>query len=232
MFAVALMVVGTQSAFAGYGGSRHVTPAPVVEPAPVVSSSGGSPSYVAPVVNTPAPVVAPVITPAPVGQVLGVSTFSFNSDLRQGMSGDDVRQLQTQLQTQGLFNGPISGYFGPLTLAAVKAHQAANNLPQTGYVGPLTRGVLNSSTPVAAAPSTGNVLGVSTFSFNSDLRQGMSGNDVTQLQTKLTSEGVYTGPITGTFGTLTLKAVKAYQASKGLPQTGFVGTLTRAQLNQ
>ncbi len=84
---------------------------------------------------------------------MGVSTFNFNSDLRSGISGDDVRQLQTQLKAQGLFNGPITGTFGPLTLQAVKAFQLANKLPQTGFVGPLTRAALNNSASTSNVPS-------------------------------------------------------------------------------
>ncbi|MDO8522506.1 MAG: peptidoglycan-binding domain-containing protein [bacterium] len=35
----------------------------------------------------------------------------------------------------------------------------------------------------------------------------------------------------GTYGALTRSAVRAYQKSKGISQTGFVGPLTRAALN-
>lgn len=60
----------------------------------------------------------------------------------------------------------------------------------------------------------------------------MSGDVVTQLQNRLTAEGVYSGPITGYFGQFTLTAVKAYQKKEGIvPVSGLVGPLTRAQLN-
>jgi len=98
----------------------------------------------------------------------------------------------------------------------------------------LGAGANNHTTPtpvITTSPSSGKVLGVETFVFNIDLGYGMTNSDVTELQTRLTSEGVYTGPISGSFGPLTKVAVKAYQAKKGLPQTGFVGPLTRAALN-
>ncbi len=69
------------------------------------------------------------------------------------------------------------------------------------------------------------------YTFVRDLTVGSAGEDVTALQKRLTSEGVYTGPITGTFGPLTLAGVQAYQTKMGLPNTGYVGQLTRAKLN-
>ena len=113
----------------------------------------------------------------------------------------------------------------------------------SGYV---TNGLFNGTTPLGAGaqsivastpssvstPSTeGRVLGVSTYNFNLDMRRGASNEDVRQLQIALTSDGSYSGPITGTFGQLTLNAVKAFQAKRGLPQTGFVGPMTRNALN-
>jgi len=113
-------------------------------------------------------VVTPVVTTAPVGQVLGVSTFSYNSNLSQGMSGSDVTELQTRLTAEGVYSGPITGYFGPLTLAAVKKHQANNNLPQTGFVGPMTRTVLNNS---VATPNVASVLSSGSSLTNMTLKQ-------------------------------------------------------------
>ena len=96
---------------------------------------------------------------------------------------------------------------------------------------------VSTSTPLTLAtttpmiPPTGQVLGIATFNFTKDLKLGSQGTDVTELQKKLTQEGVYPGPITGYFGQLTLKAVKTYQNKVGVSATGFVGPLTRAQLN-
>jgi len=76
--------------------------------------------------------------------------------------------------------------------------------------------------------------------FNTDLQQGMTSNDVKNLQivlnkdaaTQVASSGVGSpGNETTYFGSLTLAAVKKFQASKGIINTGYVGPLTRAQLN-
>ncbi len=78
----------------------------------------------------------------------------------------------------------------------------------------------------------GEVLGEETFKFNKNLKFGSKGNDVTELQKRLTAEGVYTGPITGYFGKLTREAVKKYQKANDLKVDGIVGPKTRAVLNK
>lgn len=67
--------------------------------------------------------------------------------------------------------------------------------------------------------------------FNKDLSYGMTGNaDVITLQTQLTQEGFYTGPVSGNFFGLTRQAVAKYQSAHNLPTTGYVGPKTRAEL--
>ncbi len=81
------------------------------------------------------------------GQVLGASAgvnFQFLSNLTVGSRGQDVIELQTRLTAIGFYKGPITGYFGGLTKAAVTAFQKANGLPATGYFGPMTRALFNS----------------------------------------------------------------------------------------
>ncbi len=151
-------------------------------------------------------------------------TFSgvFVSNLRLGSRGDEVTALQNKLTTEGVYSGPITGYFGSLTQTAVKAYQLKKGLQQDGMVGPATREALNSS--VTSTGTTG-------YTFVSTLRLGSRGDEVTALQNRLTVEGVYSGPITGYFGSLTQTAVKAYQLKKGLAQVGVVGPATREALN-
>ena len=75
----------------------------------------------------------------------GTGAVCFNTDLSKGMTSDSVKDLQIKLGVT-----PTSGYFGPITLAAVKTFQTSNGIINTGYVGPLTRGALNAlyCTPV------------------------------------------------------------------------------------
>jgi ferredoxin len=71
----------------------------------------------------------------------------------------------------------------------------------------------------------------SSYTFYRLLTIGSSGPDVSALQQRLTTEGVYRGPITGYYGTLTYAAVAQYQSLHGISPTGSVGPLTRAALN-
>jgi|GEM_PF-2929224 len=82
------------------------------------------------------------------GSVLGASAFNFTVDFGEGSTLDpDVTELQKILIADGYLNIPApTGFYGPLTQAAVKLYQAAHGISTTGYVGPLTRGALNQGT--------------------------------------------------------------------------------------
>lgn len=68
--------------------------------------------------------------------------------------------------------------------------------------------------------------------FTTSLSLGARGAAVSELQTIMTHEQVYHGPITGYFGLLTRSGVKALQAKYGLDTAGNVGPKTRALLNR
>jgi len=66
------------------------------------------------------------------------------SSLTVGSRGAQVNELQQTLTNLGFYSGPVTGYFGGLTRAAVVRFQIANNIvPAVGYFGPLSRGKLN-----------------------------------------------------------------------------------------
>lgn len=65
--------------------------------------------------------------------------YAFLRNLWVGSKGKDVVALQEMLREAGLFRGEVTGYFGGVTMSAVRAFQKEYNLPQTGYFGPLTR---------------------------------------------------------------------------------------------
>ncbi len=97
-------------------------------------------------------------------------------------------------------------------------------------------GTLGNTTPTAVIPTVpagGEVLGASTYHFTLTLRLGSRGTEVTELQKVLIAGGFLKIPApTGYFGLLTQTAVKLYQTKYGIPSTGLVGPLTRAQLNK
>lgn len=68
--------------------------------------------------------------------------------------------------------------------------------------------------------------------FTKTLRNGSIGSEVSALQSQLKLLGVYDGPVTGKFGSLTEAAVKRYQSKNGLKAVGEVGPATRELLNK
>lgn len=84
------------------------------------------------------------------------------------------------------------------------------------------------------AMTIGSANAATSYVFSNYLSVGSTGADVVALQSFLVSEGFLTMPAgvaEGYFGSLTKAAVVAYQASVGLPDTGYVGPLTVAKLN-
>src|ERR1700723_3263570 len=94
------------------------------------------------------------------GQVLGASAYNFAHNFGIGATGADVTALQQFLTQTGVYTGPITDYFGPLTQAAVEAYQTANSIsPVSGYVGPLTRTLLDEGITPTASQEKSSVLG-------------------------------------------------------------------------
>ncbi len=74
---------------------------------------------------------------------------SFSRDLTVGVKGDDVKCLQTYLKVS-----PTSGYFGPITQAAVSKWQSDNSVsPTAGYFGAKSRAKYASMVAGGPAPT-------------------------------------------------------------------------------
>lgn len=150
------------------------------------------------------------------------SSAASGSTLRLNSKGDSVAQLQTNLATLGYYYADITGSFGSKTEAAVKAFQKAKGLTADGIAGKKTLD--------AIAAALGGSAASGSSSSASGMRLGSTGSSVTALQTDLTTLGFYYGDITGRFGSLTEKAVKAFQKSRGMTQDGIAGSRTVAAI--
>ncbi len=106
-------------------------------------------------------VVAPVATSAQT-----VSTaYSFPTNLTVGSRGADVVALQSFLESKGLLSMPAGvakGYFGGLTKTAVRAYQASKGLPTTGFFGPMTRAAVAADAVVTPVNNGGMTSTVTT----------------------------------------------------------------------
>lgn len=131
--------------------------------APAKKSNGGGSSPIVTPPVAPAPINVPRLPVAntPTPKVLGVATYTFTQDLSLGSTGAEVGELQKTLARLNFYTGPVSGYFGPLTQAAVRAFQQSRGLQQVGRVGPQTRSTLNSVTGTVGiqhtAPTTTSI---------------------------------------------------------------------------
>lgn len=84
-------------------------------------------------------------TPAPATTTSG-DGYVFKNFMGYGETpedGTDVMELQKRLASLGYFSGDATGYYGNVTVAAVKKFQTAKGIDATGYVGAQTRAALN-----------------------------------------------------------------------------------------
>ncbi len=135
----------------------ETTPAPTPDPAPApapASGGGGSGGGGGVVLGLIGQITVNAITGTPAaiapigGVVLGTSTSAllFTKPLYWGVRGEEVTELHKKLIAAGFLKIPApTGYFGPLTFAAVKLYQQAHSIEMVGVVGPITRASLNSS---------------------------------------------------------------------------------------
>ncbi|MFA5392424.1 MAG: peptidoglycan-binding protein [Candidatus Paceibacterota bacterium] len=73
-------------------------------------------------------------------------SFVFSQDLYYGMISSQIKCLQQFLTNLGSSIYPeklVTGYYGPLTMAAVKRYQALKGIITTGYFGSLTRAAVS-----------------------------------------------------------------------------------------
>lgn len=155
------------------------------------------------------------------------TTSTFTRSLSVRSSGNDVAELQKRLTAEGVYSGPITGYFGPLTRAAIIKYQMKHGINPLGIVGPITRATLSAKEP-------------SNYIFQTSLKLNSTGIDVIELQKRLTALGFYSGPVTGYFGSRTKIALIHFQEENynsilkplGLKDgTGIFGNYTRKFIN-
>ena len=71
--------------------------------------------------------------------------------------GNEVIAIQEKLKERGLFNDDVTGYYGPVTQAAVKRFQKQQGISQTGIAGPQTLKALGISIGSIPASTTKNI---------------------------------------------------------------------------
>ena len=87
--------------------------------------------------------------------------MSLSGTLRFGTRSAAVVALQKQLKAVGVFQGPVTGYYGPLTRSAVSAFEGVKHLHRDGVADPKMRTTLQAAVvaktkahPAAPKPSS------------------------------------------------------------------------------
>ncbi len=171
----------------------------------------------------------------------------FTRDIKSGATGDDVKELQKYLNSKGFIiteKGPgapgnETTKFGRLTYNALIKFQKANNIsPISGVLDSTTKKYIKCSddkqTETAPKQST-------SIKFTRDLKPGMTGDDVKELQKYLnTNSFIITdkgpgapGNETTKFGRLTYNALIKFQKANNItPANGYLDSTTRELLNK
>jgi len=202
------------------------------------------PDAILSLLNTAPPPVATPTTP---------TTPSANETLVFGKNNSRIVELQQFLidaasgsDATYLARSGATGYFGPITRAALIEYQRSAGLSASGVVDDATytqifalarEGDSSETVPLDEVESTGEAS--VPFVFTRDLEFGMEGGDVRQLQQFLNAEGFTLaesgagspGNETNYFGSLTRAALSRYQTSNSIsPAAGYLGPITRAKL--
>jgi N-acetylmuramoyl-L-alanine amidase len=145
---------------------------------------------------------------------LSSEAYNATSRLTQVQDRELTRDVQRQLKALGFNPGDIDGNFGSQTEAAVRAYQQKYRLPETGKLDEATlRSLLPGRFEAARAPAD------------------VSDREVIlQAQRQLKALGFNPGDIDGNFGPQMEAALRAYQQSYRLPQTGQLDDVTSRSL--
>ncbi len=157
-----------------------------------------------------------------------VSASDCQRGLRSGCDGTAVRELQRNLRTLRVYNGPVTGRFRELTKNAVINFQRRNGINPIGVVGPKTRRAISLALNPRRPNPPGNATAPGRFcDYRTEIiRFGCNGDWVRQLQQRLKTLNYFSGNPTGYFGEITRNAVVRFQQDNRLRTTGTVDSVT------
>lgn len=143
----------------------------------------------------------------------------FTRDLKQGMTGTDVRAVKDKLVELGYLAKSTHNTFGSDTTKAVKAFQTAKGFEPDGIVGMLTWQALFSDQPVPEDEDQDPT-------YHRVLKLNMKGADVKAAKDRLYAIGYLFASTKSNFGPDTERAVEDMQRNNGLSVTGEIDQLT------
>ncbi|AFZ16343.1 peptidoglycan-binding domain-containing protein [Allocoleopsis franciscana] len=150
--------------------------------------------------------------------ILGLAKQAF-ALVKPGDRNSEVMALQQRLQRLGYFNGPTTGYYGPLTKQAVLRYQRAKGLAADGVVGTSTKSALQGQRKQAVEEPSHPIWKI-----------GDRDSKVGEIQ-KILADSGYPSSTNGVFDQETQEAVRLFQQAKGLKVDGIVGKETLTALS-
>ena len=171
------------------------------------------------------------------------NTLTITFSVNQSVTNPSILIGTTRPSVSGTGSGPFTAAYTINGTETVPLPVTVTFTTSTGSLGQAYFSIGGSSASVTSAvssspsytttPTTSNTSTTNaSYSFLRPLGVGSTGADVMALQQRLTNDGFYSGPISGTYGQLTSAGVKLYQAQHNLNQLGIVGPATRGLLNQ
>lgn len=157
-----------------------------------------------------------------------------------GDEADEVATIQTALKQLKLYSAGITGHYGEKTEAAVKKFQKKYAFEDNGIVDEDTRAALYEAAGItytasgssSSSSSSASSSSSSSVSGSTILRYGTRSDEVIKLQQNLTKLGLYTGTISGHYGSITEAAVMNFQRKNGLSADGIAGAKTLAKIEE
>jgi cytoskeletal protein RodZ len=143
LVALGVVIVIAVVAFGGNDNNPADTPTTVAQQTPTTPTT-------TPQTNTTPE--TPTTTPEDTTPSTPTITVAAGESLKEGSTGQEVKDVQQALTTLGYDPGAVDGNFGAKTKFAVGEFQRAHNLTDDGVVGPATAKAINDA---IAAESTG-----------------------------------------------------------------------------
>lgn len=142
--------------------------------------------------------------------------------LQWGDSGQAVTNLQKRLSDLGYYSGKADGVFSDDMVTVVKRFQAAAGIEETGVVTvELQELIFSDAAPLSASRiAAAQEDAAAAQTVIEPLQKGDEGANVITMQARLIELGYLTGATDGKFGGGTEFAVKRFQKSLGVAETG------------
>ena len=174
--------------------------------------------------------------------IASVNTYAATGKpiLKEGMNGNAVKTLQSNLKRLGFFSQNPTGYYGDYTISAVKKFQKKYNIPATGVVATLTYNKLDAllkpapkKAPAKSTQSKNAQKPVSLKTQKPDgFKMGSASQEVLKLQNNLTLLGYMKVSPTGDFGPITESALSQFQKYCGLDPNGVADSKTLSVIDR